>query len=266
VDHWNAIEPIRSAIGDGDPFAWLSALPGTTFREKNGRRTFRFEQGGQGYFAKVSRGPGARETLKELLSLRTPPLDARREVLALERLHAAGIPAPQVAGSGVSGGRPLARRSFVITADVGTQRTLGEEASQLDPADHAGRRQLIQETAALVRRMHAAGVNHRDLYFGHILVRTERGARELVLIDLHRAQIWKHIPERWIVKDLGALGFAAADLKLSRTDRARFVMAYSGSEHFACTIRSARSLWKHVEARIRRTLTERERKGDRFGG
>ncbi|QDV06253.1 Lipopolysaccharide core heptose(I) kinase RfaP [Planctomycetes bacterium Poly30] len=265
MNHWTAIEPLRSAIGEGDPYEWLAARSGETFREKGGRRTFRFDQGGQSYFAKLASGIGVREALKELTSLRTPPLDASREAHALQTLRSSGVAAPTLIGWGVRGQRWLRRRSFLVTEDVGTQRTLGEVAASLRPGDFRARRAWIRRVARLVAGMHAAGVNHRDLYFGHLLVRGEDRNPEIVLIDLHRAQVWTRIPERWLAKDLGALGFAAQNHGLSRTDLARFVRDYAGAG-YARTIRSSPRLWRRVSARVERTNAERARKGERFGG
>ena len=270
MDHWTATEPLRSAMNGSDPFEWLDARNGDAFRNKDGRRTFRFEHGGQSYFAKVQSGVGLAEAMKELSSLRTPPLDARREVRALTRLDEAGVSAPKIAGWGVRSKGPLRRRSFVITQDVGTQRTVGDVADSLGPGAWLERRRLIGEVARLTAKMHAAGVNHRDLYFGHILVTGPREgegehARELVLIDLHRAQVWKAVPERWLAKDLGALGFAALPYRLSKAERLRFAVAYSGDRE------RARALWRSqlarsAMARIQRVDAERIRKGDDFGG
>ena len=266
MEHWTATEPLRAAMEGSDPFEWLNARDGEAFRDKDGRRTFRFTLEGQRYFAKVQSGVGLVEALKELTSLRTPPLDARRELRALNRLGEALVPAPKVAGWGVYSTGPLRRRSFIITEDVGTQRTVGEVADALPPGGWAGRRRLIQEVASLTSKMHAAGVNHRDLYFGHILAAGEAdSSRRLVLIDLHRAQVWKAVPERWLANDLGTLGFAALPYCLSRAERLRFVLSYAGDRE------RARALWqsplaRRVLARIERIDAERIRKGDAFGG
>lgn len=266
MDHWTATPPLRSAIGEGDPYEWLDAREGDAFRHKDGRRTFRFEHGGNHYFAKVQSGVGINEAVKELASLRTPPLDASREVRALTRLAEAGVRAPKLAGWGVRSRGPLRRRSFVITEDVGTQRTLGDVAEALPSGAAADRMRLLEEVGQLTAQMHAAGVNHRDLYFGHILVRgSTQGTRDLVLIDLHRAQVWKRIPKRWIAKDLGTLTFAAQPFRLSRTERLRFLIAYTGDRQ------EAQALWQSalaraVLARVDRINAERIRKGDDFGG
>lgn len=265
MDVWTAIEPLRSAIGSDDPHEWLAARSGETFREKSGRRTFRFQVDGRSYFAKESSGVGTREALKELSSLRTPPLDTRREVRALERLGAAGVAVPELMGWGVRGRHPLRRRSFVVTGDVGTQRTLEDVAASLSPTDFSQRRRWVRRAARLVASLHAAGVNHRDLYLGHILVRGTSDAPELVLIDLHRAQVWERIPGRWLAKDLGALAFAAQGHGLRRTDLARFVTEYAGAS-YARTIRSSPGFWRRVVARVDRTNAERARKGRNFGG
>lgn len=266
MDYWTATETLRSAIGESDPLDWLDAQEGDAFRHKDGRRTFRFELDGRRYFAKVQSGVGLAEAVKELASLRTPPLDARREVRALERLGEAGVPAPKLAGWGVRSNGLLRRRSFIITEDVGTQRTVDDLARELDTDAWGDRRRLVGEVAQLACAMHSAGVNHRDLYFGHILALEEQNAaRQLVLIDLHRAQVWKAVPERWRAKDLGTLGFAALPYRLSQAERLRFLLAYTGDRS------RARELWRSpvgrsAAARIDRIEAERVRKGDDFGG
>lgn len=265
MEHWAADDPLHASVGKSDPYQWLAGQRGETLREKAGRRTFRFTSNGTSYFAKLSRGVGLREALKELSSLRTPPLDSEREARALERLDESNVPAPRLVGWGRRGWFLLHRRSFVITQDVGTQRTLEDVAKTISPEAFLERRRWIERVARLAAAMHDAGVNHRDLYFGHILVQGDVEAPELVLIDLHRAQVWKKIPERWLAKDLGALGFAAIDHGLTRTDRARFVKHYAGAT-FASTVRARRSLWKRAAKRIVRIEAERQRKGANFGG
>ena len=83
--------------------------------------------------------------------------------------------------------------------------------------------------------MHRAGINHRDLYICHFLMHvatsdelTDKNKVRLFLIDLHRAQIRKNVPTRWIVKDIAGLYFSAMDIGLTKRDCYRFVRIYSG--------------------------------------
>ena len=76
--------------------------------------------------------------------------------------------------------------------------------------------------------MHRGGVNHRDFYLCHFLLHLplDTPTPRLSLIDLHRAQVRKQVPQRWRDKDLAALYFSALDIGLTRRDRLRFLRTY----------------------------------------
>jgi heptose I phosphotransferase len=48
------------------------------------------------------------------------------------------------------------------------------------------------------------------------------------LIDLHRAQLRKKTPRRWVVKDVAGLYFSVMDIGLTQRDLFRFVKMYTG--------------------------------------
>jgi heptose I phosphotransferase len=112
--------------------------------------------------------------------------------------------------------------------------TVSLEDYSLDWASHPPpslKRALIARVAETARRMHAAGVNHRDFYICHFLLHLDPPPTaerlRLSLIDLHRAQV--RPPEharRWRDKDLAALYFSALDIGLTRRDLLRFLAAY----------------------------------------
>ncbi len=252
-----------------DPYDWLDAVDGETFREVDGRRTFRFEVEGKCYFAKVHGGVSLRETLKSAASLRRPEVDSRAEVLAIEALHRAGTGVPKVAAWGVRGERPRTRRSFIITEDVGTQRTLNDLCRMTPPIDPRSKRILIGALARATARMHGAGVNHRDCYLVHVLCPPpgppfDSTDPALVFLDLHRAQVRPTVPLRWRAKDLGGLYFTSEPAHLTRTDRARFIAAYAGTS-FKEAIKAGAALWRRVEKRRDALERERARRGGRFG-
>ena len=72
--------------------------------------------------------------------------------------------------------------------------------------------------------MHDNGLNHRDCYICHFLLKKSTG--KLHVIDLHRAQIRKRIPYRYRVKDTAGLYFSAMDCGLTRRDLLRFIAVY----------------------------------------
>jgi heptose I phosphotransferase len=247
-----------------DPFRWLEDCPGEVYRDLPDRRTFRFEVAGEGFFAKLHRGIGWREIAINLLSLRLPVLDARRERDALAVLRGAGVPTMETLAWGVRGRSPASRHSFIVTREIPARRTLDDLArdwGERGRCDVAVKRRLIVEVADLTRRMHDAGVNHRDLYLVHLLLTGDPGTSgSMHLIDLHRAQIRARVPRRWRVKDLGSLLFSARVAPLTRTDRLRFVAAYRRAP-LRRVLATEAGLWRAVERRGERLWAEGLRKG-----
>jgi heptose I phosphotransferase len=59
---------LQAALAPRRSFDEVMALEGPPIRAKEGRRTFRLELGGRGYFFKIHNGIGWREIFKELAS------------------------------------------------------------------------------------------------------------------------------------------------------------------------------------------------------
>lgn len=232
---------------DVDPFQALEALPGTVARTAPGRRTFRFELEGRGYYAKVHSGVGWREILKNLVQLRPPVLGADAEWRAALRLRYAGLETVEPLAFGRRGRNPARRRSFVVTREVRHAVSLeacleawaqgravaAPDGTTFPPPGPRERFRLVEAVARLARRMHDAGINHRDLYVCHVWLGAAPGpdrAPRLLLMDLHRAQIRPAVPERWRRKDLAALLYSVRDLAPGRSLRLRFLRAYAGTD------------------------------------
>lgn len=269
MNELSASPPFDRIWSGVDPYEWLDAVNSETYREVDGRRTFRFELEGKSYFAKVHGGVTLRETLKSASSLRRPEVDSRAEVRAIEALGRADVGAPKVAAWGVRGRRLGSRRSFVITEDVGTQRTLHDLCDASHGVDPSSKRVLLRALARATAGMHRAGVNHRDCYLVHVLCPPpgppfHAEDPRLVFLDLHRAQVRSEVPFRWRAKDLGGLHFSSEPASLTRTDRARFIAAYAGTS-FREAITKAPGLWRAVEKRRDALRRERARRGGRFG-
>mgnify|MGYP006428994807 CR=1 FL=1 len=260
----HAAPPFDRLWRDCDPFRWLEDCAGEVHRELPDRRTFRFEVDGEGFFAKLHRGIGWREIILCLLSLRLPVVDARRERDALAVLRAAGVPTMETLAWGVRGLDPARRRSFIVTREIPARRTVDDLArawGERGGCEIAAKRWLIVQVAELTRRMHEAGVNHRDLYLVHLLLTGDPvSPGSLRLIDLHRAQLRRRVPRRWRVKDLAGLLFSARVAPLTRTDRLRFVAAYRRAP-LRRVFATEAGLWRAVERRGRRLWAEGLRKG-----
>ena len=214
-------------------FDRVGTLEGEVYRAVASRRTLRFVADGRAYFLKRHGGVGWGEIFKNLLTLRLPVLGARNEYLTCRHLAQHGISAPQVAAFAERGHNPAARESFVICDALEGFESLEDLAERWEssPPDPLLKRRLVMAVARFARAMHEAGVVHRDFYICHLLVNRralERGEVELAVIDLHRAQIHRHLPQRWRRRDLAALLFSVLDLPLGRSTWLRFVRVYRG--------------------------------------
>ena len=215
-----------------DPFARVAELSGREFRRVKTRRTFRVELEGRGFFVKHHLGVGWGEILKNLLMGKLPVLGALDEYRALVRLKQLGVPTMTPAACGCRGRDPAHLESFLITeelADMVDLETLCADWRS-DPPPSRLRHDLIRAVAESARKMHHGGVNHRDCYLCHYLTPREGAGfgKSVYVIDLHRAQLRKRVPRRYLVKDLGGLCFSAFDAGLTRRDALRFVRHYSG--------------------------------------
>ena len=253
-------DDLEAAWAGRDPFEVVRNVQGDTYRVVKNRRTLRFVEDGRPYFAKVHDSVGWAEILKELCNLKLPPVGARNEYVACRYLEARRIKAPRVAAFGMRGLNPASARSFVVCDALDGYVSLEDltDAWTTDPPTPTLRRRLVHAVADLSRRLHGAGVNHRDFYICHIWANTDalsRGEVDLAIIDLHRAQIRPRVPRRWILRDLAALMFSTAHLGLSRNDYLRFLKRYT-RRPLRSVLRKEASLLRKVQRRADRLLKE----------
>ncbi len=226
-------------------------LEGETFKRIQNRRTFRVERQGRGYFIKCHDGVGWHEIWKNLLNLKLPVLGAENEWHAIHRLQAIGVPTMQPVACLTEGWNPARLRSVLVTEAlegcISLERHLREH-----PPDPKARRTLIHELARIARTLHEHGVNHRDFYLCHFLIRQPwDGSAEnlrLFLIDLHRVQMRRHTPERWAVKDLGSLWFSALEFRPLQRELLRFLRLYR-QRPLKQVLAEEGSFWRKVERR-----------------
>lgn len=232
-------DEIRSKVSGPDIFDQVMALNGDVYRAKEGRRTLMFEHHGRQYFAKIHSGIGWGEIWKNLSQLRYPILDASSEWKAVEALEDIGVATVKIVGRGKRGINPAKIQSFVIMRAlderVEVEDFLKDLGGLTGPRRSILKREIVRKVADAARKMHHAGINHRDFYLCHFHI-LERDWSEwlpgedfrLPLIDLHRAQIRNKVPRRWLVKDLGALLFSAIDCNISDRDIVSFLRVYIG--------------------------------------
>lgn len=252
-------EDLLEVWGMGDPFPRLSSLDGEVYRHKEGRRTLRFSIGERGYFLKLHQGVGWREIFKNLVQLRLPVVGARNEWRAIGKMAAIGIDSLTIAGFGERGRNPARRQSFLITDELVDVESLEDycRSWQAAPPEYRCKKILVERIAAISRQLHRGGVNHRDYYLCHFMLPRSVAddwrrllAAPIYLMDLHRAQIRRQTPRRWLIKDLGALYYSSMDIGLTRRDVLRFIRCYTG-QSAARVLRTDARFWRSVRRRAR---------------
>ncbi len=248
---------LRSHFRGESAFDQILALEGSVYREREGRKTLRFDLNAKQYFVKIHLGIGWKEILKNLCSLRRPVLSARNECRAIQHLHQIGVDSMKIVGYGQRDWNPAQIQSFLITEDLSNTVSLEgfcHDWASSPPAFEL-KRALIEKVAEIARRIHENGINHRDFYICHFLLDRRsldsfRAKRRLQihLIDLHRAQIRKRVPTRWVVKDVAGLFFSSMDIGLTRLDLFRFMMAYRATS-LRSVLHQEKSFWKKVMKR-----------------
>lgn len=265
------LQPSFAGLWAGrDAFAAVDALDGEVFRQRDGRRTFRCEIGGRGYFVKIHHGIGWGEIVKNLLVGRAPILGAGNEWQAIHRLTAIGIDTMRAVAFGQCGWNPARRHSFLITEELAPTISLEDfcRAWAHQPPPTALKHALIRRVADMAGCMHRAGVNHRDFYLCHFLLHLEpqptAQALKLSLIDLHRAQSRTQVPRRWRDKDLAGLYFSALGIGLTQRDFLRFLRVYF-ARPLRAILREEAPLLRHLAQEGRRLQAKYARKNREFG-
>jgi len=228
--HLHLHPDVKQCFPDSESvFDQIMSLKGETYRHQKGRHTQRIALGGKHYFIKHHHGVGWREIIKNLLQGRLPIISAKQEWLALKKLESINIAVPKVLGYGHRGLNPAKRQSFILMEELADTISLEKLCHDWKekPPTFSFKRRLIEEVAMIARALHQNGINHRDFYICHFLLYQQDLARiKLYLIDLHRAQVRRLTPERWVIKDLAALYFSSAQIRLTRNDLYRFMKTY----------------------------------------
>jgi heptose I phosphotransferase len=230
---------------------------GEIYRDKEGRRTLRFELDGHAYFLKLHQGVGWVEVLKNLVTLKLPVVGAANEWHAINRLHEIGVDTMTAVGFGETGINPATQLSFLITDELTDTLSLEDLCATWPqtPPPRKLKMALIRDVARIAKRLHDNGVNHRDFYLCHFLADVRNGIENLdpddltlYVVDLHRAQLRASTPLRWVVKDVGGLYYSTHDIGLTRRDVLRFMSAYVGKP-WRQTVQEDAAFWRECKAR-----------------
>ncbi len=257
-----------------NPFREVDKLEGKVYRLVKTRRTLQFEFNSKSYFAKIHHGVGWREIFKNLLQFKSTILGASNEFFAIRKLENLNVGTMRIAAFGKKGWNPARQDSFIITDDIQNCISLEDFCrnwKEVKPL-FSVKLSLLEKVAWVSRQLHANGVNHRDYYICHFLLDAKSISEELsiidpqhstsnaqplrpktlspklYLIDLHRAQIRKKTPHRWVIKDVAGIWFSSMDIGLTKKDVFRFIKIYSKSS-LRHELTKNLSFWKEVNSK-----------------
>jgi len=247
-------ETFKEKWGSSPSFEDIMALEGDMYRQVARRKTFKFNVNGAEYFAKIHNGVGWGEIFKNLLMGRMPVVSAVNEYDAINTLASLGINTMTLAAYGRRGINVAELESFVVTESLEPAISLEDYCADWSSNSPSLRlkRALIKRVAKITRELHENGINHRDLYICHFLLKESEldsltcvDDIKLYLIDLHRVQMRPKTPKRWQIKDLAALYFSSMDIGLTRQDLFYFIHHYTGN-NASTGLRSNSKLWAKV--------------------
>lgn len=212
------------------------------------RLEIKTDRGAAVVFLKRFNGEPLRDQVRRLWEDGVWHTAAEREASVALNLQGAGLAAPILLAWARLGGRWQRKSVVVLSAVPGQPAPAWLENSGFGPESasasasgslpFASRRRFTAELATLVRRFHAAGWRHRDLYLCHVFVDEAAGGLQLSLIDLQRVFRPRWRRERWRIKDLAQLHYSSLAHPFSRTDRLRFLLDYLGCRRLTATHKS----------------------------
>jgi len=174
---------------------------------------------------------------------------AARELYYAQYLRSAGVETPE----------PLAAssRQPQWCATLAVENALpGDQWHSQKLADgNAGKQAIASATTALaklVARMHGAGVIHRDLHLGNVLVVQQDQTARLVLTDLHRLKRRMHLSRLSRTANLAQLLHDRRDTT-TRTQRLRFLKHYLAQSGARGTLRG----WEFLITQMARRHTRK---------
>jgi hypothetical protein len=204
---------------------WLRRGQAAVVKHGPHRTVYRVALAGGSVYVKHYRLADVRAWLRQLVR----PAKARMEFDRALRVAARRVPTVVPLAVGQRGPGP--GESFLITRSLDDAETLTAFIEATLPVLGRSRHARVRQRLAvvlgeMVARLHEAGIAHRDLHAGNVLVRLETGDQPAVyLIDLHDVHVGRPLSWRARRENLVLLNRWFL-LRASRSDRRRFWKAY----------------------------------------
>ena len=209
--------------------------------------------------------PGVKQLVKRWIIRRSRYGAGIYDFLGVQRLAERGVAVPRPIAYGQICNWLGEKRSFAIIEELPGSDSLERllpnwNQKKKKYALLRDKKELIRQTAHLVRQLHQSGHNHRDLYLSHIfLSRDVKGFERLNLIDLQRVFQPVILKRRWRVKDLAQLYYSSRDY-FSYKDMMQFMHEYFDNDRLTnyqkrlirSVCRKVRRIERHVRHRVER--------------
>ncbi len=178
------------------------------------------------------------------------PDRAIREIEALSRARAAGVPVPEPLALRIDPG-PMGCRLTTLTREVKADGDLPSVLGSFRAPLSAFRRRLARRLGAAVGTLHRSGVFPADLHLRNVLVTRTGDTPEVHLVDLDPVLLG----EAGAVSQSGPAGdtlarllrscrrWTLAGLRIDRTDHARFFRSYADAAGFSREDRRRLAAW-----------------------
>lgn len=208
---------------------------GTSLDKPNlARHRTRIQLGLQGpdttVFLKRYDNPPKRVQLQNWLSHKKRVSTSDLDWAPANELAGSGINTPSVVAYGCQWSGLFERRSFVITEKIPGGQSMEKKLPDCfltqSPIENVSeKRQFLNKIADFARQFHDTGFRHRDFYLAHIFLTPDE---RFYLIDLQRTFKPGLLGERFRIKDIAQLHYSTPGNRVSRCDRLRFYMRYTG--------------------------------------
>jgi tRNA A-37 threonylcarbamoyl transferase component Bud32 len=218
--HWSP--EIASLWPACDPWpvpAWLAAGLARIVKRGTQRTVLRVDLPGLSFYLKQHHLPDRLTWFRQCL--RAPK--GRREFDRLLELARRGVPAPEPLGWGRRPGWGGVGESFIVTRAIDGVTPLHDMLAEGLAANQ--RQALANALGRFLAKLHAAGVDHRDLHLGNIVVRQTDGEYELFLVDLDAVNLGPPLDRRRSLTNLALFGCGCV-MFTRRADRLRFLRRY----------------------------------------
>jgi heptose I phosphotransferase len=154
----------------------------------------------------------------------------RLEADAAAACRRAGVAVPTVVAAGWRRrGRPWQVDSFFLSEALSDRQPADRLCLRRGPWRAEAKRALLDALAEGARRLHGAGLFHRDFYWSHWFIReTPFGRFDATLIDLQRVFRPRRLASRWRLKDLAQFVFSSPQGWLTYDDLEYWFARYLG--------------------------------------